>query len=65
MRTLSSAGIAHFDEMREHAAAKAPLARNVDPGELGSTGLFLLGDRSSGITGEILHVDCGYNIVGL
>ena len=65
MRTLSAAGVAHFDQMREHAAQKSPLGRNVDPSELGSTGLFLLGDASSAITGEILYVDCGYNIVGL
>ncbi|GAB6164314.1 enoyl-ACP reductase [Thermostilla marina] len=65
MRTLSSAGISGFDEMQKHAAAKSPLRRNVEFEELGRTGLFLLGDMSDGITGEILHVDCGYNIVGL
>ena len=65
MRTLSSAGVSHFDEMREHAAQRAPLGRNVEPGDLGRTGLYLLGDLSSGVTGEVLHVDCGYNIVGL
>ncbi|MFZ5829517.1 MAG: enoyl-ACP reductase FabI [Planctomycetota bacterium] len=65
MRTLSAAGIAAFDEMREHAAKKAPLGRNVDPKELGATGLYLLSDLSSGVTGETIHVDCGYSIVGL
>jgi enoyl-[acyl-carrier protein] reductase I len=65
MRTLSSAGVPHFDEMREHAIQKSPLGRNVDPGELGTTGLFLLGDMSTAITGEVLYVDCGYNIVGI
>ena len=65
MRTLSAMGVAHFDEMQEHAARKAPLGRNVDPKELGNTGLYLLGDLSAGVTGEVLHVDCGYNIVGL
>ena len=65
MRTLSSAGVSHFDEMREHAAQRAPLGRNVEPSDLGGAGLYLLGDLSSGVTGEVLHVDCGYNIVGL
>jgi enoyl-[acyl-carrier protein] reductase I len=65
MRTLSSAGISGFDEMREHAARKSPLGRNVDPKELGNAGLYLLSDLSGGVTGEVLHVDCGYNIVGL
>ncbi|MGA2035918.1 MAG: enoyl-ACP reductase [Thermoguttaceae bacterium] len=65
MRTLSAAGISGFDELRQHATRKAPLARNVDPKELGSTGLYLLSEQSSGVTGETIHVDCGYSIVGL
>ena len=65
MRTLSSAGIAGFDELRQHAVEKAPFGRNVDPKELGTTGLYLLGDLSSGLTGETIHLDCGYSIVGL
>ncbi|HEY4759694.1 MAG TPA: enoyl-ACP reductase [Thermoguttaceae bacterium] len=65
MRTLSAAGIAGFDELREHATQKAPLARNVDPKELGATALYLLSDLSSGVTGETIHVDCGYSIIGL
>ncbi len=65
MRTLSSAGISGFDEMRQHAARKSPLGRNVEPKELGNTGLYLLSDLSGGVTGEVLHVDCGYSIVGL
>ncbi|MEN6498871.1 MAG: enoyl-ACP reductase [Thermoguttaceae bacterium] len=65
MRTLSSAGISKFDEMQEHAASKACLGRNVEFKELGTTGLYLLGDLSGGVTGELLHVDCGYSIVGL
>ena len=65
MRTLSAAGIAGFDELRQHAVEKAPLGRNVDPKELGTTALYLLGDLSSGVTGETIHLDCGYSIVGL
>jgi enoyl-[acyl-carrier protein] reductase I len=65
MRSLSSAGLPEFDQMREHAARKACLNRNVLPGELGTTGLYLLSRLSGGLTGEVLHVDCGYSIVGL
>lgn len=65
MRTLSAFGITGFDELREHATQKSPLGRNVDPQDLGTTGLYLLGDLSSGVTGETIHVDCGYSIVGL
>ncbi len=65
VRTLSSAGISGFDEMREHTARKSCLGRNVEAKELASTALFLLSDLSSGITGEVLHVDCGFSIVGL
>jgi enoyl-[acyl-carrier protein] reductase I len=65
MRTLSAAGIAGFDELREHAVQKSPLARNVEPKELGTTALYLLSDLSAGVTGETIHVDCGYSIVGL
>ena len=65
MRTLSAAGIAGFDDLREHAVQKSPLKRNVDTKDVGATGLYLLGDLSAGVTGETIHVDCGYSIVGL
>ncbi len=65
MRTLSAAGVSGFDEMREHALRKSPLGRNVDPAELGRTGLYLLSEQSDGVTGETIHVDCGYSVVGL
>ena len=65
LRTLSAAGIAGFDELREHAVKKSPLGRNIDAADLGSTGLYLLGDLSRGVTGETIHVDCGYSIMGL
>jgi len=65
MRTLSSAGISDFDRMRDHAVKKSCLGRNVEFEELGSTGLYLLSDLSNGVTGETIHVDCGYSIVGL
>jgi enoyl-[acyl-carrier protein] reductase I len=65
MRTLSSAGVAGFDEMREHQARKSCLGRNVDFQELGSAAVYLLSELSGGVSGETLHVDCGYSIVGL
>jgi enoyl-[acyl-carrier protein] reductase I len=65
MRTLSSAGVSGFDVLREHAVKKSPLGRVVDPTDLGKNALYLLGDLSSGVTGETIHVDCGYSIIGL
>ena len=65
LRTLSSAGIAGFSKLHKHAAQRSPLDRSVDPKELGAAGLYLLGDLSSGVTGETIHVDCGYSIAGL
>ena len=65
MRTLSSAGVSGFDEMREHAVRKSCLGRNVEFRELGKAGMYFLSDLSDGVTGEVLHVDCGYSIMGL
>lgn len=65
LRTLSSAGITGFDQLREHAAEKSPLGRNVEADEVAATALYLLGEQSRGVTGETVHVDCGYSIVGL
>jgi enoyl-[acyl-carrier protein] reductase I len=65
MRTLSSAGVGNFDEMRKQQERRAPLGRNVEPKELGTTGLFLLSDMSGAITGEVMHVDCGFSVVGI
>ena len=50
--------------MLKSHAERAPLKRNVDPGEVGSTAAFLLSEAGSGITGETIYVDCGYNIMG-
>ena len=46
-------------------AEKAPLKRNVTQAEVGNTALFLVSELSSGITGETIYVDCGYNIMGI
>src|SRR5271157_4528358 len=64
LKTLAARGIAGLGEMLKGHAERAPLQRNVEVGEVGSTGVFLASDASSGITGEIIYVDCGYNIMG-
>jgi enoyl-[acyl-carrier protein] reductase I len=64
IRTLASAGISGFLDMLHHAEEKAPLHRNVTTDEVGRTALYLASDLSSGVTGEVLYVDAGYNIVG-
>jgi enoyl-[acyl-carrier protein] reductase I len=65
VNTLAARGIKGFTTMLKHHADKAPLRRNVELEEVGNSALFLLSPWSSGITGEVLYVDCGYNIVGL
>ena len=54
-----------LDEMFDHTAKKAPLKRNIDGDEVGKTAVYLLSDLSSGVTGETLYVDSGFNTVGL
>ncbi len=63
--TLSARGISGFSGMAAHHKKKAPLQRNIEPKEVGDTGLFLCSDLSSGITGTIIYVDAGYHIIGL
>jgi len=65
IQTLSARGVADFTSMLKHAAAHAPLQRNVEPMEVGNTALFLCSALSSAITGEVIYVDCGYNIMGI
>ena len=64
IKTLASRGISGFGDMLKIQAERAPLKRNVDAAEVGATAAFLLSDAGSGITGETLYVDCGYNIMG-
>jgi len=65
IKTLASAGIRGFSRILEHMREHAPLRRNVDQSEVADSALFLLSDLSRGVTGEILHVDSGYHIVGM
>lgn len=65
LKTLSSMAVGGIDTMFEHTEAKAPLQRNITAAEVGKTAVYLLSDLSSGVTGETLFVDSGFNIVGL
>ena len=65
VRTLASAGIGDFRHILKWNEYNAPLRRNVTNDEVGNSGLYLLSDLSSGVTGEIHHVDSGYNVVGM
>ena len=65
IQTLSARGVADFGSMLKHAAEKAPLRRNVQAREVGNTAVFLCSSMASAITGEIIYVDCGYNIMGI
>jgi len=64
IKTLAARGIGGLGDMLRLHADRSPLKRNVDVHEVGSTGVFLASDASSGITGEVIYVDCGYNIMG-
>jgi enoyl-[acyl-carrier protein] reductase I len=64
IRTLAARSISGFTVMEEHYEKRAPLRRNVDASEVGQTALFLCSDMSTGITGEIVHVDSGYHAIG-
>jgi len=64
IKTLAARGISGLGEMLKSHAERAPLKRNVDPAEVGATAAFLLSEAASGITGETIYVDCGYNIMG-
>lgn len=64
IKTLAARGIANLGEMLKAHADRSPLRRNVDPAEVGGTAAFLLSSAGSGITGETIYVDCGYNIMG-
>ena len=64
IQTLAARGISGLRDMLKGHAERSPLRRNVQVKEVGDTGVFLASDASSGITGETIYVDCGYNIMG-
>ncbi len=64
LRTLASSAVGEFAKMMKLYQSASPLGRNLEAKEVGQSSVFLLSHMSSAITGEILHVDCGYNIMG-
>jgi enoyl-[acyl-carrier protein] reductase I len=65
IKTLAASGIGDFRYIMKWNEYNAPLRRNVTIEDVGGAGLYLLSDLSSGVTGEIHHVDAGYNVVGM
>ncbi len=65
LKTLSAMAVGGIDAMFAHVERKAPLKRNIDGDDVGKTAVYLLSDLSSGVTGENVHVDCGFSTVGL
>jgi len=65
IKTLASSGIGDFRYILKWNEYNSPLRRNVTIEDVGGAGLYLLSDLASGVTGEIHHVDAGYNVVGM
>ncbi len=64
IKTLAASGVRDFRKLMSIAEERSPLRRNVTQEEVGNAAVFLCSDMSGGITGEVLHVDSGYNILG-
>jgi enoyl-[acyl-carrier protein] reductase I len=65
IKTLAASGIPKFKELLNKFAETAPLKRNVDLQDVANTALYLLGHLSSGVTGEVVYVDCGFSNIGI
>jgi enoyl-[acyl-carrier protein] reductase I len=65
VQTLAARGIAGFSYMMKHYEEHAPLKRSCETSELGATGVFLASDGAASITGQVLYVDGGYEIMGM
>jgi enoyl-[acyl-carrier protein] reductase I len=65
IKTLAAAGIPGFRKMLRYVGERTPLRRNIDQAEVGKTALYLCSDLASGVTGEVVYVDAGYNILGM
>ncbi len=65
LRTMSALAVGGFGEILDWVERKAPLKRNVTGKDVGDTATYLLSDLSSGVTGQVIHVDCGYSSIGL
>jgi enoyl-[acyl-carrier protein] reductase I len=64
VKTLAASAVGDSDKLAGLYEAVSPLGRNVTREEVGAAGMYLLSDLASAITGEIMHVDCGYNVMG-
>lgn len=64
VRTISAMGVGDFKQMLDLYDAVAPMRRNITADEVGKTGMFLLSDLASGISAEVVHVDCGFSKMG-
>src|SRR6201987_312667 len=65
VNTLAARGISGFMSMLKHYQERAPLKRSCEPAELGATGVFLASDSAAAITGQVIYVDGGYQIMGM
>ncbi|MEJ2026034.1 MAG: SDR family oxidoreductase, partial [Limibacillus sp.] len=65
IKTLAASGIGDFRYILKWNELNSPLRKNVSIEEVGGAGLYLLSDLSSGVTGEVHHVDSGYNVIGM
>ena len=65
IKTLAAAGISGFKDMLHYSSERAPLKRNITAEEVARTAVYLLSDMAGAVTGEIVHVDAGYNIMGM
>lgn len=65
IKTAAARGIHHFSNLMEVVSEKAPLGRDVTSKEIGKAGVFLLSDQSSGMTGEVMYVDGGFNVMAI
>jgi enoyl-[acyl-carrier protein] reductase I len=65
IKTLAASGIGDFRYILKWNQYNAPLKRNVTLDDIGGSGLYLISDLASGVSGEVHHVDCGYHVVGM
>ncbi|MCW5735627.1 MAG: enoyl-ACP reductase FabI [Enhydrobacter sp.] len=65
IKTLAFAGIGDSRYILKWNELNSPLKRNIEPKEVGNAGLYLLSDLGTGVTGEVMHVDAGYHVVGM
>jgi enoyl-[acyl-carrier protein] reductase I len=65
IKTLAASGVGDFSKILAYNCSTSPLKRNVTLADVGKAALFLLSDMGSGVTGEIMYVDCGCNVIGM